>query len=365
MNNRRDWLKQAGLLAAALSIDPFATHAGPPKRVYKQTDDGWIHLNANENPYGPSPVARKLMEDVVANSNRYQWDLITDLVAAIAYKNKLTPQNILVRAGSIEVLDLAINFFAKQKGSFVVADPTFAPWSNMAGHLDLKKIAVPLNEAKNYDLDAMLSAIRPDTRFVHICNPNNPTGTVCDHQQLSGFIKEATKKTWVLLDEAYIDYSGEDSMMDMVDDNEKLIITRTFSKIYSMAGARVGYAMAHPATIEKLTALSTWTNGSISASSLAGAIASLKDVEFTHNSFAWNAKAREYTSEALKKKYIPCIPSHTNFIYFSLADYQNDFFARLKDNKIMGTRLYEERGKWSRITVGTVEEMEQFIKAIG
>jgi histidinol-phosphate aminotransferase len=364
MDNRRTWLKQAGLAAAALGMDPFATLAEPPKRIYNKSSDGWIHLDANENPYGPSPAARKMMEEVIKTSNRYQWNLTTELISAIASKNELASENILIRAGSIEVLDLAINMFAQQKGSFVVAEPTFAPWNPLAARMDLKKITVALNPAKSYDLKAMLLAIRTDTRFIHICNPNNPTGTLCDHNELTEFINEASKKCWVLLDEAYIDYSGEDSMNDMVQKNERLIITRTFSKIYSMAGSRVGYAIAHPSTIEKLTALSTWTNGGISASSLAGAIASLSDVDFTVNSFNWNSKARKYTSEALEKLYIPCIPSYTNFIYFSLANYQDDFFARLKNNKIMGTRQYEEQGKWSRITVGSMEEMQGFIKAI-
>lgn len=364
MSNRRDWLKSAALIAAGIGLGPFSAGSTPPQRVHKLCDDGWIHLNANENPYGPSPVARKLMEDAARNSNRYQWDIITELISAIANRNGVTGDNVLIRAGSTEVLDLAIRMFAEGKGSYIVADPTFAPWNSLAERMGMKKITVPLNGSKKTDLTGMLSAIRNDTKFIHVCNPNNPTGTVYAHDELAEFIKEATRRTFVLLDEAYIDYSGEDGMNDLVSSNDKLIISRTFSKIYSMAGARIGYALAHSSVIEKLTEMSTWTNGSVSASSLAGAISSLSDIDFTANSYAWNSKVRKFTSESLEKIYIKCIPSYTNFIYFSLSDYGDDFFARLKTNKILGTRIFEENGKWSRITVGTMEEMQRFVSAI-
>ena len=148
-------------------------------------------------------------------------------------------------------------------------------------------------------------------------------------------------------------------------ENKNLIVVKTFSKIYGLAGARIGYAIAHPDTISYLgNNLQTWANGSVSVVSRAGAIASLADINFVNQCYAKNEEARKYTIQKLEQINISCIPTHTNFIYFSLANYKKDFFALLKSNNIEGTNIYEQDGKWTRITVGTMPEMQKFIAAI-
>lgn len=147
-------------------------------------------------------------------------------------------------------------------------------------------------------------------------------------------------------------------------ENKNLIIAKTFSKIYGLAGARIGYALAHPETINEMSQLQFATNGSISTTAASGALASLKDNKFVAETISLNAEARKYTIEQLENLKIPCIPSHTNFIYFSLENYKKDFFAHLEKHNILGTKIYEEKGKWSRITIGTMKEMKQFIKAL-
>ena len=364
-NNRRRWLKQTSLAFAGLSLAPLRNFGLSTQQSPIGRGDDPIRLSSNENPYGPSPLARKAMAEAVNISNRYQWTSGTELISAIAAKNSVTADNILIGAGSTEILDLVIQFIALKKGSFVVADPTFSPWAKTAERLGLQKISIPLTPAKEYDLSSMLKAIKEDTKMVHICNPNNPTGTTCDKDMLLSFVKEASKKVVVLVDEAYIDYANESSLSTIINENENLIITKTFSKIYGLAGARVGYALAHSTTIDKLSQLQTWANGGISAVTLAGAIASLKDTDFVNTCYSLNDKARKFTTEQLEQLNIRCIPSHSNFIYFSLSDYKKDFFNQLKAANIIGTRIYEENGKWSRITVGTMQEMQMFIKAIG
>ncbi len=363
--NRRNWLKQAGLAFAGIGLAPLKEFALPAQQTPdEKTGSKEIRLSYNENPYGPSPMAKAAMAAQVTLSNRYNWDIAGDLCKAIAEKENLSADNILLGAGSTEMLNLVIHYTAFQKGSFVIPAPSFTGWSASAERLGLEKITVPLTPDKRIDLPAMLKAIRPDTKMIYICNPNNPTGSVCKQDELTSFIKEASKHTLIMLDEAYIHYSGQTSLSNLVTENKNLVVVKTFSKIYGMAGARIGYAAAHTDTIDQLASLQSWPNGSISVVSGAGALASLKDAAFVKQAYSLNEKARQYTMEELERLHIFCIPSSTNFIYFSLEDYKEDFFARLKANNITGTRIFEEKGHWSRITVGTMEEMKLFIKAL-
>lgn len=323
-----------------------------------------IRLSSNENAYGPSPAALEAMARCIRDSNRYPWQKIPELTAAIAVKNKLATANVLIGAGSSQLIDAVIQLAALQKGSFVIADPTFSRWGSAAEKLGLQRIAVPLTIDKKHHLPAMLQAIQANTRLIYVCNPNNPTGTICDAGTLTAFIKEATRKAYVLLDEAYLEYANEPSLGHLVADNEKLIVLRTFSKIYGMAGARIGYALAHANTIDQLIAVQSGSNIGISTVSITGALAALKSDDFIKESYRLNEQVKTYTTTQLESMHIPCISSHTNFVYFSLINYPKDLFALLKAHHIEGTGIFEEAGKWSRITVGTLQEMQQFIAAI-
>jgi histidinol-phosphate aminotransferase len=257
-----------------------------------------------------------------------------------------------------------VRFAALQKGSFIIADPSYGYWTDTAQKLGLTKITVPLTADKKHDLPAILKAIKPSTRLVYICNPNNPTGTICERDTLVKFINEATKRTLVLIDEAYIDFSLQESVCKLALENKNLVIAKTFSKIYGIAGARVGYGIADNSTFEQISQLQSWPNGGISVVSTAAALASLKDENFVKETFSLNEKAKQYTVQQLALLKIPCITSYSNFIYFSLENYKKDFFEQLKSNNIYGTKIYEETGKWSRITIGTMDEMQKFISAL-
>lgn len=364
--NRRSWLKQIGLGLAGVSMAPLENIAG--------TFSGWspdksdnkpIRLVANENPYGPSPLARKAMAESIVFSNRYNGEQLNTLIALVAQKNKVRAENILMSAGSTEILDMMARLAALKKGNIVVPSPTFDYFTGAAQHIGLAKITVPLTADKKIDLQAVLNAVTPATSLIYICNPNNPTGTICQRDALVQFVKEASQKTMILLDEAYLDFTEEQSLSELVLQNRNLVIAKTFSKIYGLAGARAGYAIAHAETIDAIARLQSWPNGSISVVSTAAALASLQDEHFVKEVYTKIHQSRKYTIEKLEKMGIPCIPSSTNFIYFSLLSYTKDFFEQLKQHNIIGTRIYEENGKWSRITVGTQAEMEKFITAIG
>lgn len=366
MNNRRNWLKQIGLGTIGLGIIPFETFANSETEVYSfpKTDNAPILLRSNENPYGPSPLARIAMQKSINNSNRYGWDFLPKLISSIAKKNNVSDNNILLGAGSTEILDLVLQYSALQKGNFILAETTFNYWTFASEKLGIKKITVPLTADKKHDLPAMLQAIDSDTKMIYICNPNNPTGTICEREKLISFINEASKKAIVFVDEAYIDFTKEESLSQLVTENKNLIVTKTFSKMYGLAGARIGYAVAAASTIEELSILKSSPNLSVSVVSAAAAMASLEDTKFIQEVQSLNEEVKKYTIEQLTKLNLKCIPSYSNFIYFSLDNYKNDYFKQLENHNIEGTKIYEENGKWTRITIGTMKEMQQFIAAI-
>lgn len=366
MSNRRNWLKQIGLGAIGLSFTQFETFANPSAENYVSLDldKSPILLRSNENPYGPSPLARAAMQKSVNSSNRYGWDLSGELISLIAKKNSVYDKNILLGAGSTEILDLVLQYTALKKGNFILAETTFNYWTFPSEKLGLKKITVPLTADKKHDLTAMLKAIDSDTKMIYICNPNNPTGTICNYEHLVAFVKEVPKNIIVFVDEAYLDFTKEKSLSGLVIENQNLIITKTFSKMYGLAGARIGYAIAAASTIDELSALKSSPNLSVSSVSTAAALASLNDDKFIQQVQTANEEVKKYTIEQLTKLNLTCIPSQANFIYFSLENYKKDYFKQLENNNIQGTKIYEENGKWTRITIGTMKEMRQFIEAV-
>lgn len=366
--NRRLWLKKIGIGVVGIGFTNFNSFTSPLVTENLNTsfenDASLIFLRSNENPYGPSPLARKSFIDNANISNRYNWDVATQLISDLAKKNSVKDENILLGAGSTEILDLVAKFVSISKGNYVIADPSYDYWTFTLDNLGLTKNKVPLTTDKKINLQAMLEAVNQDTKLVYICNPNNPTGTICEREALVEFVAKIPQNTIVLIDEAYLEFTKQQSLSNMVNDQKNIIIAKTFSKIYGLAGARVGYAIANKEIIDNLSNLQSNTNNSVSVVSKLAAIASLKDDKFVSNCYSLNEDVRQYTISELKKLNCECISSTTNFIYFSLSNYKKDYFKQLEDNTIQGGRIYEEQGKWTRITVGKMDEMKKFIKAI-
>jgi histidinol-phosphate aminotransferase len=362
--NRRKWLKQTGFVLAGLTVLSDKLYASPQYGLLPAPADATIRLSSNENPYGPSPMARKAMAAAIAGSNRYPWTNTNLLIDKIAAKFGLANGNVLVGAGSSELLGLVAHYASLQKGNVICAHPVFRSWWTAAEKCGLEIIKVPLTEEKKHNLPAMLSSINADTRLVYVCNPNNPTGTILPSAELINFIEAASKKALVMLDEAYIEYCDEPSLASMVATNKNLIIVKTFSKIYGLAGARIGYALAHQDTIDRLADLQPWANAGASAVSIAAATASLDDKNFISTTRAKNKIAKELTSEAFTALKIPFIRSHTNFMYYSSQNFTGDINDALKKNNIEANRIIEEAGRWTRITIGKVDEMEVFANVL-
>lgn len=366
--NRRLWLKKIGLGAAGIGLTNFNSIAAPLAADHLNSslkeDDRLIYLRSNENPYGPSPLARKAFADNVNVSNRYHWDLEPQIISDLAKRNSVKVENIFLGAGSTEILDLVAKMVSLDKGNYVIADPSYDYWTVTLDYLGLTKNKVPLTADKKINLEAMSQAVNQDTKLVYICNPNNPTGTICERETLIEFVAKISQNTIVLIDEAYLEYTKQQSLSAIVNDHKNIIIVKTFSKIYGLAGARIGYAIANKTLIDILANSQSNTNNSVSVLSKMAAIASLKDDKFISSCYSLNENARQYTISELQKLNCECISSNSNFIYFSIAKYKKDYFNQLEINRIQGGRIYEEQGQWTRITVGTMDEMIKFIDAL-
>ena len=364
--DRRQLLKQSALAAAAFAFSRDAFSRDVQKIIARNGFDGLniIKLSSNENPHGPSPASKAAMMAAVAGSNRYPWEMTTQLREKIGAQYGLTKEHVVIGAGSSELLGFTSLWAALQKGTAVAPDPIFRLWMPAARKVGLPVKLVPLATGKIIDLQRLKDAMDSSTRMVYLCNPANPTGTVLPAAQLEKFIKEIAPKCIILLDEAYTEFCDEPSMAKLVNDYPNLVIAKTFSKIHGMAGARVGFILAHPQTVNQLNDLQPWANAAASAVSLAGAMASLDDKNFIAFCKNENQKARSIFYKALEKAGMPYITSHTSFVYFDAGPSGKDVQKLLEANQIIGARTFEEGSKWLRLSVGTVPEMQKVADAL-
>lgn len=363
--NRRDWLKTAFLGSAALTLSPleFLANETPNFNELKNSNET-IRLCFNENPFGTSPKALEAMQKSLSLSSRYDFKLADVLCEKIAGNNNVKKENILVSAGSSFLLELITKYVSLDKGHIIIPDPSFTIFAPIAEFLGMSKSVIELNDKKKIDLEKMKSSIQKDTKLIYICNPNNPTGDLLSRQEIENFIKSIPDNIIILVDEAYIEFTTQKSLSDLVDVYKNLIVTRTFSKLYGFAGARLGYAIGHPKMIENLKKLQSWSGAEISVVTMAGAIAAMDDQEFITKVLDNNKKVKDFTISEFNIRGIKTIPSSANFVYFSLENYKGDYFKKLKEAKILGGKTYEEKGKWTRISLGTIEEMRKYFDVI-
>ena len=363
--NRRDWLKTAFLGSAALTLSPleFLANETPNFNELKNSNET-IRLCFNENPFGTSPKALEAMQKSLSLSSRYDFKLADVLCEKIAGNNNVKKENILVSAGSSFLLELITKYVSLDKGHIIIPDPSFTIFAPIAEFLGMSKSVIPLNDKKKIDLEKMKSSIQKDTKLIYICNPNNPTGDLLSRAEIENFIKSIPDNIIILVDEAYIEFTTQKSLSDLVDVYKNLIVTRTFSKLYGFAGARLGYAIGHPKMIENMKKLQSWSGAEISVVTMAGAIAAMDDQVFITKVLDNNQKVKDFTISEFNIRGIKTIPSSANFVYFSLENYKSDYFKKLKEAKILGGKTYEEKGKWTRISLGTIEEMRKYFDVI-
>ena len=321
-----------------------------------------VKLASNENPLGMSPKAKAAIEKAIGSLERYPDDF--DLKAALAQHSSLGMDRIVLGNGSNDVLDLIARVFLASGRSAVFAEHAFAvyPLASLAAGAEL--ISVPAKDF-GHDLDAMLAALRPDTRLIWIANPNNPTGTFLPYPQLKAFLQAVPSDVVVVLDEAYNDYIPPAERVDTTTwlaEFSNLVITRTFSKIYGLAGLRIGYALASSEIAGLMNRVRQPFNCNNLA--LAAATAALDDHEFVAKSYALNRAGMEQILVALKRVGFDHIPSHCNFITFKAGDAATLNQKLLQLGVIVRPLAGYGMPEWLRVTIGTEAENLRFIEAL-
>ncbi len=368
--SRRRFAQLLGVGAACAVVRPALSFAAQP--VAQSATGSVVRLSSNENPYGPSPKALKAMNDAFGLAWRYPDEHADLLIEALAKINGVNRDQILLGDGSGEILKLCAETFTGPiangkngslgRGTMVVADPTFEAILNHASANGAEVVKVPLTSSFSHDLPKMEKAANEG--LVYICNPNNPTASITPKNELREFIAKASRQTMILVDEAYYHYADSpdyESVIPLVKDHPNLIVARTFSKVYGMAGLRCGYCIAQRNTIERMRPHQAWDSVNIMA--LAAAIASLNDADQVANGKRLNSETKAFVAGELDAMGYKQIPSQANFIMVDVKRPVLPLIQTLKERNVQVGRLFPALPNHMRVTIGKKTEMESFLSA--
>jgi histidinol-phosphate aminotransferase len=334
-----------------------------------------VRLSSNENPLGPGPAALRAIQRATAYAGRYPFNAAPstdDFVAFVARRNRLTPENAAIGAGSAEILDCAVRAFARERG-LVTAEPTFENPTNVARRLNIPLTAVPVDTAGRLNLDAMTEAA-PRAGLVFVCNPNNPTGVLHSAEVITAFIRRVARNapdTIILVDEAYHEYVTDKSYasaVPLIRQHPTVVVSRTLSKAYGMAGMRLGYALGQKDAIARLSRWLMPFNGNVLV--LAAGIAAMQDEDGLVRERRRNTEALQFTNAFFRRAGFEAAESHANFAWVNIRRPAMEFAAACeKHGIIVGRQFPPFEQTHARISIGTMEEMgkavEVFAQVLG
>ena len=302
------------------------------------------------------------MSDAFKLAWRYPDEQNRLLISSLAKLNDVPAEQILLGDGSSEILKICAASFTGKDRRLVVADPTFEAVINYASAAGAETTKVPLTSSYAHDLSAMAAVA--NAGLIYICNPNNPTASITPKDELRNFINQTPPDIIILVDEAYFHFADSpeyESVIPLIKDHPNLIVARTFSKIYGMAGLRCGYAVAQKQTMARLRPQQMWD--SVNCLALAAANASLGDVAQVTNGRRLNSETRAFTVDQLESLGYRSIPSHANFIMFDVKRPVLPLIQALKERNVEVGRLFPALPEHMRLTIGKKAEMETFLAA--
>lgn len=343
----------------------------PAFRPDKTLDDGardrgvedLAKLSFNEPPQGPFDPVIAAMAAGPRDFNRYPDTSRSALRRALAEHLSVAPDNLWCGAGSAELLLYVALVMGGPGTSAVFAHPSFFLYAKNTSLAGSEAIPVPVDDEFKHDLPAMRAAIRPDTTLVYVCNPNNPTGTHTGGEAMYEFIESVPERVLVLVDEAYYEYLEHDpkyrTALPLALERDNVVVTRTFSKIYSLAGLRVGYMIGKPGTLEAFHKMQT--PFTVSNPAQTAALEALRHPDLVAERLRQNAAGLEAFYEALSARNIPHARSLTNFVYCHLGD---DTQAILDGFMNRGIAISRQPTGWFRVNIGTPAEHDRFVAAL-
>ena len=357
----------AGALGAAVGAAvtgvplPRPAHAS----LSRGEPDDLVQLNSNENPYGPSEAALAALARAQPLLCRYPDASEEELVLAVARHHGTAPERVVLGCGSSDILRMADAAFLAPGKTVLAAEPTFEAVLAYARVTSAEPVKVPLTAEFRHDLDAMAAACDARTGLVYVCNPNNPTGTIVSGDALAAFLARVPATAVVLVDEAYhhfVEDPGYRSSTELLDRFPNVVVARTFSKIYGMAGLRLGYALASEANAKALRDRASWSNAN--ASVLAAAVASLQDEGLVARQRALlNGERRRLCAE-LERDGRRTIPSEANFVMIDTGTDVKPLLEAFRARKILVGRRFAPMPTWLRVSIGRPEEMAAFLAAL-
>ena len=359
--SRREWInKSATVIGGSFlgSMIGFSPLKGAP--LLKEP----VRMMYNENPYGPSDIAKRAMRRAFSESNLYTMRAaLSEFKALIAELNNVKPENVAIGFGSREILNKVAIMNGIDGGELISPTLTFEAINQFASKtMKTNVVRVPMTKEIGIDLKTTGQMVNSKTNMVYLCNPNNPTGVVMNHKELEVFCKETSKKSIVFVDEAYHEYVMDKqyrSMVSLVNEGYDVLISRTASKVHGLAGLRVGYAISTPKIIKRLN---SYMNGSLNVVGLRGAIASYKDKRFQKFSIEKNNEGRTIVTDYLDKKGIEYLDSQTNFIFIKTGIDIKKFQPAMEKHKVLVGRPFPPYTDWCRLSIAKPEEMESFNK---
>ncbi len=316
-----------------------------------------VRLNYNESPYGPSGAAREAMQRGIAQAGRYPYPDMYALAALFAQQQGIKEEQVAVFAGSMAALRYAVLAFTSPTRSLVMATPSYEVPRQAAESRKVAVHEVDLDTQHAHDVPAMLAA-DPQAGMFYLCNPNNPTGTLTPTDAVRHALANKPQGSVLVVDEAYIDFCDAPSCLSWVKDHDDLLVLRTFSKIYGMAGARLGLAIGHPALLERLAVFGG--DNVPAGSSLLGARASLEDAKLVPERKVLNARLRDETLAWLKGRGFTCTASQSNCFMIDVKQPAEQVIERLAAQGVLVGRVWKNWPQWVRVTVGNPQEMTRF-----
>ena len=369
MNNarfsRRQFARRVGIGLGAAVVAPRLLESVAEARKPPGLAGDVIQLNANENPYGPSEKARAAMTKSQDVASRYPDEMESNVVDALAKLHSVRPENVVLGCGSGEILRMADMAFLTAGKRVVVAEPTFEAVLSYARVTRAEAVKVAQTTDFRHDLPAMAKACDERTGLVYVCNPNNPTGTIVTREELATFIQRVPRTAVVLVDEAYhhfVEDTRYGSAIEWFGKAPNVIVVRTFSKVYGMAGMRLGYAVGDPERIGAMREHVTWNNGN--AAVLEAVQASLADESHVPKHRKLNNDTRRWLCAELERDGRKYIPSHTNFVMIDVGGDVQPVIAKFREKKILVGRKFPSMGNWLRISIGTPKETQAFLAGL-
>jgi histidinol-phosphate aminotransferase len=366
--DRRKWLKTATLVGGytlfngLTGIHPLT--AEEIKKFNPRALSNPIRLSSNENPYGPSERVRNAVTNAFNNGCRYPYSYASELAGLLATKHGVEKESIIITGGSTEGLKIAGITFTADGGEIIAAKPTFLAMMQYAEMWGANINWVPVDKNLGYDLQEIEKRISSKTKMVFLCNPNNPTSTLLPADDLVDFCSSVSKRTLVFSDEAYYDYIEDPaypSMIDLVKKGENVVVSRTFSKVFGMAGMRIGYLIAKP-ELARILRANVVAMSNVYA--IEGAKEALIDNEFYKFSIQKNKEAKQIIYKTLDHLELPYIESSTNFVFFKSGRNINALGADMLNKGVRIGRAFPPFLDWCRISTGTLEEVQTFSNAL-